>query len=111
MVCTKQDISQVIPMKTSLGKNRKRKYAAIHKPIKQEIIAGKHTGRFGLLKTRIPILRGNSRLGDIAKYGLVSTHVPIMQKVPAQWNQEQIMYDFQKIISAADEAYEYFIGR
>ncbi|MEK7161945.1 MAG: hypothetical protein AAB729_04635 [Patescibacteria group bacterium] len=93
-------------------KTANEKYAAIHKPIKQEIIAGKHTGRFGLLKKPESRYYGETpRLGDIAKYGLVSHARANNAKVPAQWNQEQIMYDFQKIISAADEAYEYFIGR
>lgn len=93
-------------------KTANEKYAAIHKPIKQEIIAGKNTGRFGLLKNPESRYYGETpRLGDIAKYGLVSHARAHNTKVPAQWDQEQITRDFQRIISAADEAYEDFIGR
>jgi hypothetical protein len=88
------------------------KYAALHRPRKADIIAGNDTGRFGLLKAPQPRYYGETpRLGDIAKYGLVSHARANNATIPKQWNQERITDNFGRIIIAANESYENLIGR
>lgn len=89
------------------------KYAELHRGIKTDIISGKRSGRFGLLKKKQEsrYYGETPRLGDIVKYGLVSHARANNAKVPAQWDKDQISSDFRRILTAADEAYDNFIGR
>lgn len=90
-------------------------YAQAHVSRKRKIIAGTTHGRFDLLKTPISTPYGNTpSLGRIAQYGLTSHARTGGAQLPGQWSgrvAEDTMREFKGIIMAADEAYEYYIGR
>lgn len=89
------------------------RYAAMHKPKKERVLSGSDTGLFRLLKKPEPY--GNNRtIGKIAQYGLVShARANGNAHIPRHWekNGEDIMREFRNVIEAANEDYEYFIGR
>lgn len=87
-------------------------YAAVHKPLKKEIISGAQSGRFNLLKEPVSVSYGSTpTIGKIAKYGLVSHAQNEGAHIPKHWDAKATMDEFRQVIKAANEAYDYFVGR
>jgi len=82
-------------------------YAVRARPRKSDIKGGSFTGEFGLLKPQHDTPYGETpRLGDIARYGLVSHARSGGARIPAQWDIDDTMQDLARIIEASDEACE-----
>lgn len=89
-----------------------RRYAALHDGLKDQVIAGKNTGLFDLLKRPMPY--GNSTtIGKIARYGLTSHAIAGGDAhISKQWRDqsERTMDEFKSLIELADQDYDYMVG-
>lgn len=88
------------------------RYAKMHKPKKEEILSGRDAGLFGLLK-RPERYGTSSTIGKIMSYGLISHSIDGKTRISAQWRKkkDEIMREFRDVIMAANDDYDYFIGR
>lgn len=89
------------------------RYAEIHKPKKEQVLTGQDTGLFRLLKKPEPY-GITPTIGKLAQYGLTSHALAGGKaRIPKQWEKkgEDTMREFRNVIEAANEDYEYFIGR